>query len=370
MAKFRVRVRYVAPVAIAALSLGAASVTPSLTSAQTPSLPPTSSAQLVGEIIGATPQSFEGTLVVKANLIGSAASLISSPMPALVAPNGTTSLNIWYGLGRNVRIQYLQPKGEQDIYSYGKDTWIWNSQSQIAKHLLNSVGSSTSRGKLFSTMDPELLALNLIRSASTYTQLSLGQNTFVAGGASYDLVVASKQTGSLFGHADIFVNQKYDQVVGVNIYTKSNQLALGVEFTKLSFVPTSPSLFAFTPPHTAKVESVTTSPLDQQQISPKTWAMAVDSLLGGGTTHIGQGWEKVFVSSPGAWTKVEDLLQKQGKLDPAIISKLVTPISSPQGPAGLISTPMLNLLVLSNGTVLLGSVSSDVLVADASLLGS
>jgi hypothetical protein len=219
--KARKSLRVIVPAGIGVASLGAALVTPSLASAQDPTLPVVSRVQLVQNMLSAKPTPFSGTLVVTSNLFGSVSSLASSALPGVTLPQGTATVNLWRGLKDQLRAQLLNSTSERDLYVNGPNAWLWDSSTMSAVHLIASGSQPTedSVPKDFSPtkLDPAVIAKDLLANLSPYVNVSIGQNNYVGGQPVYDLQLQPLDSSSLVRTINIYVDANNWRVVGVDV---------------------------------------------------------------------------------------------------------------------------------------------------------
>ncbi|MGC8465646.1 MAG: LolA family protein [Acidimicrobiales bacterium] len=375
---FRTRkfVRIAVPVALGGLALGAALGTPSLASAQSPTLPTVTTTQLVTDVLSTKPAPLSGTVVASASLLGSLSSL-SSQLPGGVSlPGGTATVNVWVGASRQFRAQILNSSSERDLYVNGSATWLWNSSSNQAIELVpSSTAQSSTVSPSMATYDPQVEATNLLKALAPTTSISLGTNTYVGGRPAYVLRLTPLDHNSLFGYVDIYVDASTSQVLGVDVVASDGTQALSVKFSGVTFAAPNPNVFVFTPPATASVKkevlpstttmSGSTVPSSSSS-SPSTSPLS--SLQGVKFTPYGHGWSTVAVSSSGAYSSLITGLSTKDPQAVGLLKGALQSVSTPFGEGKFLSTPLVDVLVLPNGTILAGSVNETELLADASLV--
>lgn len=356
-------VRYlgvVVPAGIVGVSLLLAATTPSLVSAQSPSLAATTPSQLLGDVLGASPQPLVGTVAENASLLPSGLTLGSTPLSS-ISPflSGSQTFSIWRGSSNEYRIQYTSATSEIDYYDNSTQAWLWNSTTQTATQL--SVPSATTTT---SYQDPQLLADQIISNLSTYSNVTLGANTFVGGVPAYDLKIVPTQDQSTITRVDIFVDSHYDQVLGVSLYTQGQSTpTFSLQYQTISFTSPSASTFNFTPPSTATVKTLSSTTSSTSTMS------TTFSSLSSQAQKIGSGWEVVHVLPKGSYQDLINSVPSAYSSEVSMITAIETPVAAPQGASEAISTPMVNVLILPDGRVLYGTVQQAVLLSDASLLG-
>ncbi len=359
-------VRYlgvVVPAGIVGVSLLLAATTPSLVSAQSPSLAATTPSQLLGDVLGATPQPLVGTMSETASLLPSGLSLASTPLSS-ISPflSGSQTFDLWRGSSNEYRIQYSSATSEMDFYDNSTKAWLWNSASQTATQLSVPATKSTA-----TYQDPQLLADQIISNLSLYSNVTLGANTFVGGVPAYDLRITPTQGQSTISRVDIYVDARFDQVLGVSVDTQGQSTpTFSLQFQTISFTAPPASTFDFTPPSSATIKTLS-SP--SSGTAPTATTSTTMSSLSAQAQKIGSGWEVVHVLPKGSYQDLIASVPSGFSSEVSMISALETPVVAPQGPAKAISAPLVNVLILPDGRVLYGTVQQAVLLSDASLLG-
>ncbi len=356
------------PLGIGAVSLAFAATTPSLVSAQTPSLPSVTASQLLGDVLGAVPQRVTGTVQEISQILPSGVSLGGSSLSSLSQfLSGTNSFNVWRASSSQYRVQYQGGQSEQDLYVSGKSAWLWDSATQKATqvNLPSSPGTTGALGA-----DPQMVADQFIQNLAPYGRVSLGANTFVGGIASYDLKIQSLQSGSTVSQVNIYVDSQYNQVLGVDaVASGSSSPSFSLEYSKVAFTAPSSSVFQFTPPPGATVKSLT--PMNSGSAFMPSGHNAASGVSGSSKTAmttLGAGFEKVFVSQPGAFAKLTS--SGSAKSYSQLLTEAEQQVTVLGQTDQYLSTPFLNALVLPDGKILAGTVKLSVLEADATLLGN
>ncbi len=353
------------PAGIVGLSLLLAATTPSLVSAQSPSLAATTPSQLLGDVLGATPQPLVGTLSETASLLPSGLSLASTPLSS-ISPflSGNQTFDLWRGSSNEYRIQYSSATSEIDFYDNSVTAWLWNSASQTATKL--SVPAATSTATY---QDPQLLADQIISKLSLYSNVTLGANTFVGGVPAYDLKVSPIQSQSTISRVDIYIDARYDQVLGVTVHTQGQSApTFSLQYQTISFTTPPTSIFDFTPPSSATVKTPSNTASGTSTSGSSATSTTLSSLEAQ-AQKIGSGWEVVHVLPKGSYQDLMASAPSSYSSEVSLIKALETPVVAPQGPSEAISTPMVNVLILPDGRLLYGTVQQSVLLSDASLLG-
>lgn len=351
----RWKYRFGIPLVGAAVALGAASLTPALTNAQTPLLQPMSASQLIAAVIGAAPVQYSGQLQITSNILGSDASLLSSVGQGVALPEGTSQVMVYRGAGANLRLQEINAQSERDLYVNSAGAWSWNSANTSAEHV--AFGSSTQESSSMQQMNPTEMADALVGRLAPTSDVTVGANTYVAGHAAYTLSLAPLQSGSTISSVRIFVDAKNYHVLAVSVnsvYSSSPVLQMG--YQSITFADPSTSNFAFTPPTGATVKTVTTAQL-QAMFDPMSTSTKPVTL--------GTSWQTVDELPATLLGQLSSSIGAKG------LAELETPVVLANGEtAESIHTALFNLLVLpNNGPILAGAVRGSVLESDAGALG-
>jgi hypothetical protein len=212
-------------------------------------------------------------------------------------------------------------------------------------------------------MTPQQAANEVLAKVGPTTTVRVDTNVTVAGEAAYQLVLAPKSQSSLVGEIRIAVDGTRDVPLRVQVFAKGAKTpAAQIGFTSISFVKPAAANFAFTPPAGAKVE--------QQALgggSSKKPAGAGDV---NGAYVVGKGWlavadlpSSVLSSLTGGKAPSPSGTGLNGDTN-SIISALLrsaTPVSGSWGHGRLVRTSLLSMLMTSNGRVLIGAVTPQVL---------
>lgn len=383
--KARKTLRVAVPVGIGVASLGAALFTPSLASAQDPSLPIISRVELVQNMLSAKPTPYSGTVVATSNLFGSVSSLVGSAIPNVTLPQGTATVNVWKGVKDQLRAQLLNATSERDLYVNGRTVWLWDSSTMSAMHI--NVDASTSAhstaGSRFSAirskfsaaaLDPGTLAKEIMAKVSPYVNITVGQNDYIGGQPVYDLQLVPLESASLIRTINIFVDANNWHVLGVNVVsTSSSTPVLSSEFSAVSFSTPSPSVFSFTPPQGAKVQSKNfTVPMGSKPAtsglgSQRSEVLAKRFMSSKSTPKVatfGSGLTTVVMTAPGSY---QSLLTKVGSKYHSLFAQVLTSYQTPFGSGKVLSTPLFNVMVLPNGQMVAGAVTLNQLAIDATM---
>jgi outer membrane lipoprotein-sorting protein len=206
--------------------------------------------------------------------------------------SGDHTLRVWHS-GDNLRVSDLLPAAERSTILSEDAAWAWDSQTFTAYRLPPLPQPPADAGTLPNVptppvpVDPETLAQRALSAIEPTTSVSLGANTQVAGRDTYTLIIEPKTSETLVGRIEIDIDTQQDLPLRVAVYARGTQTpAITTEFTRVSFEPLDPSVFAFSPPPGAKIEQVS---LPQE--SPATKPRG--SVPGKDARVFGSGWSTV-----------------------------------------------------------------------------
>jgi hypothetical protein len=228
---------------------------------------------------------------------------------------------------------------------------------------------------------PEELADKLLAKADASTDVTVGPDTQVAGRAAYNLVLTPKSDATLVESIAISVDGATGLPLGVAVRARGqSEPAFSVAFTSLNLDTPDSSVFTFTPPPGATVKEI---PLPDHKAGTATPpADSAQAKAAKRPAVTGTGWESVLEFPAGTIALPGGTPPQAGATDPAAGNPLRPDPSAPEGtrsgaaalleqaavavPGGrLVSTSLVNVLILDDGRVLAGSVPLERLQAAA-----
>ncbi|HEY5185010.1 MAG TPA: hypothetical protein VIM19_08960 [Actinomycetes bacterium] len=312
-----------------------------------PGLPPKTAGELLAAVANAPNQPFSGTVVETANL----------GLPALPDTGGSTSpqalltgshtLRIWYASPKQVRLALIGDLAETDLIRNGTDAWLWSSRTNTATHTVlpaEAAGATPSPTTL--PVDPVTAAQQALAAIDPTTVVTVDGTSLVANRPAYELVLTPRDSSSLIGQVRLALDSTTFLPLRVEVFARGGTApAFETGFTApLQTAPPDASVFSFTPPPGATVTNHS-APTTQ----PGTSAPSMSP------TVVGSGWMSVLVlhgvtaSSLSSNATVGSVL------------KATTPVQGAFGSGQLLSTPLLSVLMLSDGRTLVGAVQPSVL---------
>jgi outer membrane lipoprotein-sorting protein len=380
------RARWLVPVAAAAaigIGVGASSV---VAGAAT-TLPPKTAAQLLADLARTPQQPLSGT-VVQTSRLG---------LPELPGPDtasfqsllsGSHTARVWYGSPTQARISLIGDLAQADVIRRGSEVWTWSSSENTATRYTLPADAKKA-GRLpgasptgAAAIDPAAAAELALDSIDPTTAVSVDGSNKVAGRSAYELVLAPRDARSLVGEVRLAVDSETSVPLRVQVFAQgATEAAVETAFTSVQFERPADSVFAFTPPAGAKVVEGTVG-AKAGAVRDAAGAAQTKDLAGaaraargardaakdvaaraGAPRLVGSGWTSVAVVEDAGLAAVED-----SPVGGALLGA-TTRVTGSYGSGRLLSTPLLSVLILDDGTVLAGAVQPAVLDEVAGTLG-
>lgn len=374
-------------------------------------LPPVTADQLIASISQANPGALAGTVELDSRL----------GLPGLTqSGGGVRTARLWSDDHGRRRMSLPEPDGERTLVDDGTDVWLWNSATRSVictpsgppgprpqrlpampeltelsgLPTLPALGTNPFRqarggtrraqvggmdgGMMGSPVDVAVAVLSMLRRDST---VRVDPTAMVADRAAYQLVLDPVPTErTLLREVRVAVDGQTRLPLEVSVLANgSTEPALRIGFSEISFGAQDPALFAFTPAPGVQVQRMAPRPADPAQIQPSAGAAnpsdpsavgpsAVDGTDPGGSALIGRGWDTVLLSrvrpatrltgaasGPGAGNRP----RQTGAVD--LLRRISSPISGPWGQGRLVSTPIGNTVITTDGRLATGAVPAQVL---------
>ena len=371
------RTRWAVPVGIVTALATAAVVVPGLATAN-PALPTRTAAELLVNLSDAELQPLSGTVVQTARL-----GLPELPVPpggtslaALAA--GSTTVRVWYGGPDQVRLALVGPLAETDVIRSGADAWLWTSDTNTAEHLTlpetgPEMGPEIGPGPAPTPpvegggLTPREAAERALALIDPSTAVSVDGTAEVAGRAVYSLLLRPRDAGSLVREVRVAVDSETWVPLQVQVLAKgASEPAFETGFTAITFEDPADSVFSFTPPPGATVREHDLgehmSPAPGEPGDPgDPGDPGEEQTRGGAPRVIGQGWTSVVVL-----TGATDLVSASTNPQISALLQAAEPVTGPYGSGRLLRTALVCVLLLDDGRVFIGAVTSEVLEAAAS----
>jgi outer membrane lipoprotein-sorting protein len=368
--------RYFLPVGVAGLiAIGTAIPTLASASAATPALSALSAQQLIVKAEQAKVAGLSGTVKWSPNLGLPDLSSLTSGDGQSVSSGGfdPTSLlttgyrfKVWAAGPTKQRIA-LAPSSltEVDVVRNGNQLWTSNSSTQKVTHYVaaSHTGShdpAAPAEPAGTPPTPQQAADRLLAAITRTTKVSVVRPVFVAGRPTYELRLVPRVKDSTVGSATIAIDSATGLPLRVEITPKGSKApALSLGYTSISFSVPSASNFAPLV-GTSSVTKTVGGHGGAHHGAAHPGAPAVDQPSHGHAPAIGAGWGTI------ATFHTHSLAGPSAKELDAASSAVTLPGGST---ARLVTTTLLNALVLPDGTVLAGFVTPSALEAAAASAG-
>jgi outer membrane lipoprotein-sorting protein len=362
-----------------------------------PLLPSRTPAQLLAALAAKTSAPpLTGTVVETASLGLPALPSAGDPasLPSLLT--GSHTIRVWYSDPDHYRMAAPQSMSESDVIRNGSSAWLWDSTDNTVTHV--ALPPDAAVPLLPSTpLAPQQAAEQALARVGPATAVSVDRNVTVAGEAAYQLVLAPRSSGSLVGQVRIAIDARHNVPLRVQVFAKgATSPAVQVAFTSVSFARSSTGNFAFSPPAGATVT--------QESAGSGSYASG-QAPHGGSITNgvsvIGHGWLAVaglplssltgttppggaggsglgpFRSSsqsaaPGSGGPGGSGAPVLGGGTATVFGALLQSaarVSGPWGSGHLLRTGLVSVLITSQGRILIGAVTPDVLYRAATQTG-
>jgi outer membrane lipoprotein-sorting protein len=365
--------RWSVPVAVLAGITGFAVVPHVLpASAAVPSLPPITPIELLGKVRASNVRALSGTVKMSSHLgLPDLGALGVGQGTMLDLLTGSHTSHIWIDGPEHLRVALDAPSAESDWIRNGTDLWAWRSDTQTVQHTVLAAETPDATDAMPSeTVDPTVMAAKALAMIEPSTAITVRTPDYIAGRAAYELVLTPKSANSTVGDIAIGIDAENGVPLAVRIQAKNSSTpAVSVAFSQISYATPDASTFAFSPPPGSAV-SETADPTsllpigesrhdhrgDRRNKDGGWFAYAPASTTGtaveNGITTVGSDWDSVAIVSG----------QSVGGQLGGFLSSATT-VQTSAGPAKLISTNLVNALVLDDGRIAVGAVTPAALAA-------
>lgn len=384
----RTWLRWIPAVAVPAV-IAAGVLSGSLPASAGDSLPDKSPQQVLEMIARHGEKSLSGTLEQTSG-IGLPAlpkSGAGSPETAwLELLTGPHTARVYLDGPEKARVQILDRMAERNAVRNGNDLWFYNSRDNTAAHAQLPAGAADRHAVRPGTPTPGELADKLLAKLDAGTGVAVGPDSQVAGRAAYNLVLTPKSGITLVESVTIAVDGESGLPLGVELKARGQaEPAFSVAFTSLTLDSPDPSVFNFTPPAGASVQEIPVPARKAGPAAAQGSAPRLDSEPAKAAkrpTVTGTGWETVL-EFPAGTARIPGATPPQAGTPDASAANPLRP--GPSDAAGngsgaaalleqaalavpggrLLSTSLVNVLILDDGRVLAGSVPLERLQAAA-----
>lgn len=371
------RLRWAAPLVVAAV-IGLVALVPTLSAgAATPTLPPLTAQQLLVKVQQVNVQHLSGTIRLTTNLglpdlsaLSDVAGRGNSGFNPTSLLSGSHDANVWFDGSRYQKIALPSTLAEYDVIHSGTDVWTWDSTTSTVGHTHTAASQDITKPgapKPAPITTPDQAANELLANIGPSTKVSVTSPVYIARQniKAYQLVLTPKSAQSTVDDVTIAIDAKTGLPLQVSVFAKgqTTKPAIQLGFTSLSYAKPAASTFAFTPPPGSTMTTngaAAKSPTVKGHIrhrrvigtpeassTPTTPTTATSQK----TQYVGQDWTQVIITSMPAQLPLQagDVLGSAAKV---------------QG-GRLLHSALINVLVLGNGRIAIGAVSPAALEAAA-----
>ena len=324
------------------------------------------SEEMVADMEERMPDGFEDFVpeVVEQNMVTDAISFLA----------GSDTIRV-YASEEGFRAQILDPMSQRDVivnkdafYSYNAKTNTVLTRSidaDLDKPTLDELNAEVE----LDLTNPDELAGALLEQSAGKATITVGADHQVAGQDAYRLVVTPESDVSLVERIDISVDANTGLGLGVQVYsTEQADVAFSVAFDSISYETPQDSIFAFSPPPGATVETLefsdevenTLTELQREDLTDAEREALLESLradmsqeFGSNVTSetLGEGFDTVL-----AMNQLPEAFPRE-MLDNELLSDFTTEVDG----GTVFSTPLSTTLLTDSGEVYTGAVSVDYL---------
>ena len=255
----------------------------------------------------------------------------------------------------NARIQVMDRLAERDAIRHGNEVWFYNSKDNTAAHAqlpAGAAGDTDHYSGKGATATPDQLAAMFLAKIDPGTAVRVGADVQVAGREAYNLVLTPKSEATLVSSIAVAVDGQTGLPLSVEVKARGQaDPAFRVAYTSLTLEAPDASVFSFSPPPGATVKEIPVREYQHGKDSANATPPAKDSTHKPAVT--GSGWDTVIEFPAGTAGPTSDAT--------ALLQQATVPVEGGR----LLSTALVNVLVLDDGRVLAGSVPPERLQAAA-----
>ena len=243
----------------------------------------------------------------------------------------------------NARVQVMDRLAERDATRHGNEVWFYNSKDNTAAHARIPADAAGHPSGTDATATPDQLAAVLLAKIDPSTAVKVGADVRVAGRPAYNLVLTPKSDATLVASIAVAVDGQTGLPLSVEIKARGQaDPAFRVAYTSLTLGAPDASVFKFSPPPGATVKEMTVQDRKPGQGSGHATSPAKENAHKPAVT--GSGWDSVIAFPAGAAGPASDAT--------ALLQQATVPVRGGR----LLSTALVNVLVLDDGRVFAGSV--------------
>jgi outer membrane lipoprotein-sorting protein len=346
--------------------------------ADVPDLPKLTPAELVAKARAAHVDALSGTIELTSNLglpavgalSGSVGGSSTTTLTSLLA--GTHAADVWFDGPDHVRVATAKPLAETNWIRNGEDLWSYDSVTRRATHATmpaDQVDAPEAADVPDAAEGPETtpaqLAQRLLDDVTPSTEVRVDTPRYVDGRPVYELVLSPKASASTVADAVISVDAATGLPLAVRIDAKhGSDPAFRLAFSHIRLKRPAASMFDFSPPPGATVVQAGSAgelinPVQRDRgdreehhhgdaPAPSTPEPGSSST----PTTVGEDWTTVAIIA------ASSVPSQARQLFGAI------PLTTIGGQRGrLVTTALVNAILLPDGRLVVGAVTPDALVA-------
>ncbi|VXB53539.1 DUF2092 domain-containing protein [Citricoccus sp. K5] len=279
--------------------------------------------------------------------------------------SGTHEARVFADGADRLRVQVFDGTDERNVVRNGQEVWAYDSAERRAAQVILPEGpDGAGRGHGMAhapegDMTPERLAEKALAGLDPTTEVTVGEDTRVAGRDAYTLRLDPRTPDTLVEDVTLAVDAATGAPLSVRIRAVGQEdPAISVAYTSYSTETPDAGLFEFTPPAGAEVErarpDVGMWPGAHRSGPHGSGPHAGDRHPAGGDSVLGSGWDAVAVIPA---EKVPAGLTDSPLLDQYAIDSAA---------GRVLSTPLATVLLADDGRVLAGPVPLERLLDVAS----
>lgn len=289
------RLRWAVPAATAAVLIGGAAISPSVTAES--GVEPRTAAELLVDLQQPTTQSLSGTVVTRTDLGLPELPTGVAAGGELGLASGERTVRVWIADEQHQRLALLGRASETTVIRNGDQVWVWDSRDATADSydLSDHDGDDAhgpSAGPLVedAPSTPQEAADRVLAAISPTTEVTTSAPVRVAGRDGHDLVLTPRDPDTLVGHVSLVIDAETHVPLRVRVYAAGHSdPAVEVGFTDITFGTPEAELFAFTPPPGATVTEHAASSLEPSALPEGTGPPIV----------VGEGWSTIVIADIG-----------------------------------------------------------------------
>lgn len=280
--------------------------------------------------------------------------------------SGTHLMRVWAAGDNKARLALQSRLGESDLISNGEEVWRWSSSENTATQYVLPKGQSHRGIKKELPADapktPQEAAERLLDALGSTTTISSDSAVTVAGRPAYELVLRPTDDRSLLTEARIAVDGETSVPLRVEVFGADQDPVFSTGFTAVDFSVPADSVFEFSPPAGADVETV--NPADHtdkgEANKGKPGKNRADKSRAGKNradepTVVGKGWTTVVVTNTGT----NATAQGADELGPVLAQ--LPEVSGDWGHGRLLSGKAFSAVLTDDGRVAVGAVKPELL---------